>query len=301
MTHTVQETRTLRTLAKEGKLVTQLGTQIHAGDNYRKVVSAVQSGVIGTVKQVHVFFGGHPKVFKSAKPTEPPKQLAYDLWLGPVESTPYVREQSHFDWRYWWKFGNGVLGDFGCHFMDLAFWALDLGAPKSVMSTAVKAHDGVNDVPGKQQVDYVFPGKNGGSDVALTWRHGGDKPDEVKGLQFGSGVLFIGEGGMIIADYDKFKVLPESKFAGYEPPQKIAKSIGHHKEWLQAIRTGGPTTCNFEYSGNLTEAVLLGNAALRGAPGKTLGWDAAALKFSGEGSTEAFAFLHRDYRPGWTL
>lgn len=300
MTYTVQETRTLRTMAKEGKLVTQLGTQIHAGDNYRNVVSAVQSGVIGPVKEVHVFFGGGPKVYKSAKPTEPPKALNYDLWLGPAEQTPYVREQSHFDWRYWWKFGNGVLGDFGCHFMDLAFWAMELGPPKSVMSTAEKAHDGVNDVPAKQKVKYVFAGKDG-NDVPLTWQHGGGRPKEVDGLDYGSGVLFIGSEGMIVGDYSRFKVLPESKFKDYVAPKKIAKSIGHHKEWLQAIRTGGPTTCNFDYSGNLTEAVLLGNVALRGAPGKVLAWDAGGLKFSGEGSEEANKLLHREYRSGWTL
>jgi predicted dehydrogenase len=299
LTHTVSETRRLRELAKEKNLVTQLGTQIHAGDNYRKVVAAIRSGAIGKVNKVHVYFSGRPQVFKTAAPKEPPKTLAYDLWLGPTEPCPYVPEQSHFHWRYWWKFGNGVLGDFGCHFMDLAFWALELGATKSVASTAEKDHDGVNDVPGKQKAEYVFDGKSG--DIQLTWWHGGDRPAEAKGLDFGSGVLFLGDQGMLVSDYGRYKLLPEEKFKGYQPPTMIEKSIGHHREWLKAIRTGGPTTCNFEYSGNLTEAVLLGNAAFRGAPGKTLVWDAANLKFSGDGAADANRFIQHAYRNGWSL
>jgi predicted dehydrogenase len=301
MTHTVFETRTLRNLAKEKKLVTQLGTQIHAGQNYRRVVETVQSGVLGAIKRAYVYFSGRPKAFKNAKESPPPSELAYDLWLGPVEGGPYVPSQSHFNWRYWWKYGNGVLGDFGCHYMDLAFWALDLGAPSFVASSATKDHDGVNDVPGKQQVDYVFDGKAGKSSVHLTWMHGGDRPKEAASFDFGSAVLFIGENGMLAADYGKFKLLPEDKFAGFKPSGSIPKSIGHHLEWLEAIRKGGPTTCNFDYSGNLTEAVLLGNAALRGAPGKNLAWNAEAVRFSGEGAEAANTFLHRTYRDGWTL
>ena len=298
LTHTVSETRALRMMAKEGRLVTQLGTQIHAGENYRRVVGIIQSGAIGAVKTVHVYFGGAPLVFKSATPKDPPKALAYDLWLGPLEPSPYIPEQGHFNWRYWWKFGNGVLGDFGCHFMDLAFWALELGAPKSVASTGAKNHDGVNDVPATQMVEYRVDGKFG--ETLLTWRHGSKQPAEAKGLGFGSGVLFIGEKGMLVADYGHYRLLPEEKFKDYQAPP-IVKSIGHHKEWLAAIRNGGPTTCNFEYSGNLTEAVLLGNAALRGAPGQTLAWDAVALQFSGEGASEANRIVRHEYRTGWSL
>jgi predicted dehydrogenase len=299
MTHTVSETRVLRNLAKEKKLVTQLGTQIHAGENYRNVVDIIQSGAIGKVNRVHVYFSGRPLVFPKAAPKDPPKKLHYDLWVGPLEPSPYIPEQNHFNWRYWWKFGNGVLGDFGCHYMDLAFWALGLGAPKSVASTATKDHDGVNDVPGKQQVDYVFDGKDG--DIHLTWRHGGDRPEEAAKFKFSNAVLFIGDQGMLAADYGHYKLLPEDKFSGYQVKRTIAKSIGHHKEWLNAIRTGGPTTCNFDYSGNLTEAVLLGNAAVRGAPGKTLAWDAASMKFSGDGADEANRFIQHAYRSGWSL
>jgi len=298
LTHTVSETRALRMMAKERRLVTQLGTQIHAGENYRRVVGIIQSGAIGAVKTVHVYFDGKPLVFNKATQEEPPKKLAYDLWLGPLEPSPYIREQGHFNWRYWWKFGNGVLGDFGCHYMDLAFWALELGAPKSVASTGAKDHDGVNDVPAKQMVEYRVDGKYG--ETLLTWRHGSERPVEAKGLGFGSGVLFIGEKGNLVADYGRYRLLPEDKFKDYQAPP-IVRSIGHHKEWLAAIRTGGPTTCNFEYSGNLTEAVLLGNAALRGAPGQTLAWDAAALQFSGEGASEANRIVRHTYRTGWSL
>jgi predicted dehydrogenase len=296
---TVKEVRRMREIAAEKRLVTQMGTQIHAGENYRRVVEIVRSGVLGKIERVHVYFAGRPPALKNCKPKAPPSGLAYDLWLGPASETPYIPEQGHFNWRYWWKFGNGVLGDFGCHYMDLAFWALDLGDATHVSAEGAKDHDGENDVPAKQKVDYDFPATDKRPAVALTWYHGGSKPKEAERFKMSNAVLFVGEHGMLAADYGSRHFHPADKFAGVKIEKSIPPSIGHHREWLQAIRTGGPTTCNFDYSGRLTETVLLGNAAFRGAPGQRLGWDAKTFALSG--SSDAAKYLHYEYRKGWEI
>jgi predicted dehydrogenase len=301
LTKTVKETRALRELATANKLVTQMGTQIHAGGNYRRVVEAVQSGVLGAIGRCEVFFSGRPPVFKGTAPAAPPKELAYDLWLGPIADCPYVREQSHFNWRYWWRFGNGVLGDFGCHYMDLAFWALGLEAPDALVATGAKDHDGDNDVPGKQKVVYEFPASAGAKPaVTLVWRHGGEKPDEARHFpKYSNGVLFIGEKGMLCADYGKHDFSPGDAFKDVKIERTIPDSIGHHKEWLQAIRAGGRSSCDFAYSGALTETVLLGVAAYLGAPGERLTWNAPSLLLGG--SKAAADLLSAPRRAGWDL
>ncbi|HVJ79720.1 MAG TPA: Gfo/Idh/MocA family oxidoreductase [Planctomycetia bacterium] len=300
LTKTVNETRLLRELAVANKLVTQMGTQIHAGGNYRRVVEAVQSGVLGAIGRCEVFFSGRPPVFKGTAPSAAPKGLDYDLWLGPIAECPYVKEQSHFNWRYWWRFGNGVLGDFGCHFMDLAFWALGLEAPAAITATGAKDHDGENDVPGKQKVVYEFAAKGAQPAITLVWRHGGEKPDEAKHFpKYSNGVLFIGEKGMLCADYSKHDFTPAENAKAMKIERPIPQSIGHHKEWLAAIRSGGRSTCDFSYSGALTETVLLGVAAYLGAAGERLTWDPAALTLGG--SKAASDLLSAPRRAGWEL
>jgi len=146
-----------------------------------------------------------------------------------------------------------------------------------------------------------YPGRGDLPPVTLTWYNGGGYPALVKERnvpQWSSGVLFIGSKGMLLADYGKHELLPEAQFAGFVPPAPfIPNSIGHHREWIEACKTGGPTTCNFDYSGALTEAALLCNVALR--TGRKLSWDAANLK--AVGCPEADAYIQRPYRPGWTL
>src|SRR5208283_4840183 len=146
-----------------------------------------------------------------------------------------------------------------------------------------------------------FPARGDLPPAALTWYHGGAHPDWVKEKkipQWGNAVLFVGADGMLIADYGRHQLLPEEKFKDCKPPaQTIPHSIGHHAEWIKACKTGGPTTCNFDYSGALTEAALLCNVALR--TGKKLQWDAANLKATN--CPEADHFLRQAYRPGWTL
>jgi len=143
--------------------------------------------------------------------------------------------------------------------------------------------------------------------VKLTWYDSELQPvlagnlkikDKPLGEVFKSGQLFIGTDGMLISDYNRHALLPEDTFAGFKPPApSIPKSIGHHREWIEAIKSGGTTTCNFDYSGALTEAVLLGTVAYRS--GRRIEWDAANLKV--KNAPEAQQFVHTEYRKGWTL
>lgn len=296
LTHSVYEARVLRQLNASAGVPTQMGNQIHAGANYRRVVELVRSGAIGTVERVHVWQGGGVRSFPHVKTTEVPSEVLYDLWVGPAPYRPFSDAHFHFNWRYWWDFGGGQLADFGCHFMDLPFWALELGAPTSVAAHGEKGHDGDNDCPMKLKVEYKFPGRGGMAPVNLTWYHGGWMPEGADVYKMGSAVLFEGTDGRLIADYGTHKLFmqDDKKTAPVKP--WITDSIGHHQEWLHAIRVNGSTSSNFEYGGNLTEAVLLGNVSYRA--GKPIQWNAKALKTD---SPDADAFLKRDYREGWTL
>ena len=308
LTHSVYEARVMANVARENKLVTQMGTQIHAGNNYRRVVELVQTRAIGSVEDVHVWLGanfeGPAKPTDTSQPDAPtdrapvPEGLDWDLWLGPAPYRPYSPAYAPFQWRYWWNFANGQLGDFFCHYCDLAFWALKLRHPTTVEAEGpVHPESAAKWTIAKQQ----YPARGELPPVTLTWYNGGGYPELVKERNiplWGSAVLFIGSKGMLIADYNKHQLLPEAKFVDFQRPEPfIPDSIGHHREWIEACKTGGPTTCNFDYSGALTEAALLCNVALR--TGEKLTWDAKNLK--AVGCPQADVFLRRQYRQGWTL
>jgi predicted dehydrogenase len=304
LTHTVKEARTLAELAKKNKLVTQMGTQIHAGDNYRRVVELVEKNAIGPIREVHVwanavYTGG---VFTTDKPCPP--NLDWDLFLGPAPQRPYSDGVHPFAWRKFWDYGTGSLGDFGCHYMDLVHWALKLRNPVSVSADGPPL-DAVS-TPAWNIVEYQYPARGELPAVKLTWYDSGKQPPllgilknkEGKAFDWKSGQLFVGERGMILSDYGRNVLLPEDKFADYKRPEPyIPNSIGHHEEWLKAIKTGGETTCNFDYSGALTESVLLGTVAYRS--GEKIEWDSENLKV--KNSEKAQQLVHKEYRKGWTL
>lgn len=308
LTHSVHEARVMANLANDKKLVTQMGTQIHAGTNYRRVVELVQTGAIGPVAEVHVWMGANlngPAVpTDRSQPDAPtdkpdvPADLDWDLWLGPAAYRPYSPAYAPFQWRYWWNFANGQLGDFFCHFCDLAFWALKLRHPTTVEAEGpVHPESASRWTIARQQ----YPARGELPPVALTWYNGGPYPAFMKERNipaWNSAVLFIGSKGMLISDYNRHQLLPEEKSVDFQRPAPfIPDSIGHHEEWIAACKTGGPTTCNFDYSGALTEAALLCNVALRA--GEKLTWNARALK--AVNCAKADVFIHREYRKGWTL
>jgi predicted dehydrogenase len=300
LAHSVSEARLVSRVAAECKLATQMGTQIHAGTNYRRVVELVRSGAIGPVSECHVWCdkswsGGE-------RPTgtlQPPPRVHWDLWLGPAPERPYHPDYLPKEWRRWWDFGNGTLGDMGCHYLDLAHWALRLKHPLTIEAEGPAVHP--ETTPAWLVVHYEYPSENGVAPLRVTWHDGGKRPRlvrEGKVPNWRNGVLFIGERGMLLADYDRHKLLPEAEFSGFVPPTPfIADSSGHYNEWLTACKTGCATTCNFDYAGSLSEAVLLGNVAFRA--GTKLEWDAAELQ--AKNCREAMKFVQPFSRKGWAV
>ena len=301
LTRTVSEARAVTELAIKHKRVTQIGTQIHAGNNYRRVVELVQSGAIGSVKEVHVWVGSsYGGLELPTEVTPVPEHIDYELWLGPVPYRAYSAEYVPFKWRHWWAFGGGSLADFGCHFMDLPYWALGLGHPnKAELLEGPPLHK--ESTPPWLVVRFWFPGRDTQAPVALTWYHGGRKPEFLsKELadQWGNGVYFIGDKGELMSDYGRHVLFPEAKFADFQRPEPfIPNSIGHHEEWIEACKGRGKTTCPFRYSGPLTETALLGNVAFRA--GQSLDWDPHTMKATN--CPAADEFIQHRYRLGWSL
>lgn len=301
LTHSVHEARAIARLAGRNKrLATQMGTQIHAGDNYRRVVELIQSGAIGDVREVHVWCD---RTWSGAgRPTDTPsvpRNLHWDLWLGPAPWRPYHPEYLPKNWRRWWDFGGGTLGDMACHYLDLPFWALKLHHPRTIEAHGPPVNP--ETTPAWLIVRYEFASRDDLPEVRLTWYDGGKRPELVErgeAPDWKNGVLFVGGKGMLLADYTRRMLLPETQYAGFQAPTPfIPNSVGHHREWILACKTGSPTTCNFAYASALTEIVLLGNVAYR--TGHKLEWDAALLRV--KNNRQAMNLVRTEYRQGWRL
>ncbi len=300
LTHTVEESRLIAQAAKEYGVATQLGTQIHAEENYRRVVEIVQAGTIGEIREVHVWVGG--KGWGGGElpqqTEQPPETLSWDLWLGPAPERPFAPGRYHpAQWRKWWNFGQGTLGDMACHHMDLSFWALNLRHPTRCEAEGPPVHP--ETCPVGLIVRYDFPQRDSLPPVKLTWYCDNLIPKEIAGQRVpGAGTMFVGSDGMLFADYGQYRLFPTEKFAGFKlPAPTIPRSIGHHAEWIKACKEGTPTTCNFDYSGALTESVLLGNVAYR--VGQPLEWNAQELRTTN--CPAADKYITKEYRSGWEV
>ena len=299
LTHSVHESRVIAEAAKKHGVATQLGTQIHAGNNYRRVVEIVQAGLLGDVTKVHVWVGkGWGGGERPADGQKPPEALSWDLWLGPAPKRDYAAGRYHpAQWRKWWDFGQGTLGDMGCHYVDLPFWALKLRHPTHCEAKGPEVHP--ETCPLGLTVNYKFPERDGLKPVDLTWYDGNMIPKTVEGQRVpGSGVMFVGTEANMFANYGSYRIFSHTKGAKIEPPKKsIPDSIGHHAEWIKACKEGTPTLCNFDYSGALTETILLGNVSYR--MGKALEWDAEKLEAKND--KDAAKYIRKEYRPGWEV
>lgn len=316
LTHNIREARIITEAAKAAGVATQMGTQIHAEQNYRRVVELLQSGAIGPVSEVHVWvsraWGWQSEddakmhgdiVSVRERPTEEspiPAELDWELWLGPAPYRPF--NEVYFPgpkWYRWWDWGSGTMSDLGSHYNDLPFWALDLDAPRAVEAAGPPAHPDL--APASMSATYEYGPRGDRPALKLTWYQGTMKPailQESKIPQWKDGHLFIGSKGMLLSNYQNHVLLPENDFKDFQPPPKsIPDSLGHHAEWLLACQTGAPTTCHFGYSGPLTEANHLGNVAYRA--GKRIEWDPKTLKIPN--APDAERFVGREYRSGWSL
>ncbi len=303
LAHSVFETRMLTQAARDHKVATQMGNAGHAADGYRDLVEWIQAGVIGQVSEIHCWTDRPIWPQGLTRPTDAPAVPAYldwDLWLGPAPERPFNPCYQPSIWRGWWDFGTGALGDMGCHILDAPYWALKLGYPISVEAES----SGVNDetAPKWSIVRYAFAARGNLPAVRLTWYDGGKlPPPEVMELVPGkkNGSLLIGDKGKIfIAIGESPRLVPEAAMKDFKPPEKtLPRSSGHYKEWIEACKGGSPAGANFDYSGPLTEVVLLGNVALRA--GKKIQWDPQGMKVTEP--TAAAKFVQREYRKGWVL
>jgi predicted dehydrogenase len=312
LSHDVWEARLMRETAKEKKVATQCGNQGTASGNMRKAVEWIRAGALGDVKEIHVWtnrpiWPQSPGVKDRPKEGKPvPEWLDWDLFLGPAKDRPYHDAYHPFKWRGWWDFGTGALGDMACHTANLPFMAAKLGAPTSVEAQSEAPNP--ETYPGWAQIVYEFPARESLPPLKLVWYEGkregkkllppeehfhGKKPSD-------SGSIVVGSKGTMYSsdDYGNNTVwFPEEQFKDFKAEPTLPRSPGHHQEWINACKGGPPALSNFEYSGPLTEFILLGNVGIK--LGKKFQWDAAALKATD--APEADPWIRWERRKGWEL
>jgi predicted dehydrogenase len=292
----IGEGRAMADAAAKHKRVTQMGNLIHAGENYRRVVEIVRSGALGPIFKANVWMTDHRQRLGNPSDSAPPAGLDYDFWLGPAPKRAYNPNRSHFTWRYYWDYGGGVLCDFVCHIVDLVHWAMDVDAPATVAATGGRFVSADNaETPDTLEVIYHYP-KPGGPGFTMVWTQTDRSAYGPEGKHLG--IMFLGTKGTLVADYNSFKILPEKDQHIEEPPKTLPRSVGHHREWLDAIKSRGTTTCHFEYGHRLSSVGHLGNMALW--TGESLAWDARAEKVTNH--PEANRHLWRaEYRAPWSI
>jgi hypothetical protein len=306
MTHSVYEARKLTEAARKYKVVTQMGNQ-------------------GPVREVHAWTNRPvwPQGVEVDRPADTPPipdTLDWDLWLGPAQYRPYHPTYLPESWRAWWDFGTGSLGDLGCHILDAAFWALKMKYPESVEGNISTYWCGFweytepknENYPRSTIVRYKFPAREDMPPATLTWWDGGLMPPRPEELEEGrrmgdedGGLLFIGDKGKLMAGcYGKSpRLIPETKMQEYQIPapsiERILDGIsGHERDWVRACKGGKPASSNFDFSGPLSEMVLMGNLAVR-FPNRRLLWDGINMQVTN--NIEANAYVKRQYREGWSL
>jgi predicted dehydrogenase len=306
MAHSIHEVHMLTAMARKKKLVTQMGIQIHSNREYKTAVQLIQGGAIGKIKEVHSF---SEKKWGDTDPlpgrTDPvPATLNWDHWIGVAQPRPFILDVYHpVNWRKRIDFGTATFGDMGCHILDPVFGALGLAAPLSVRSEGA--------APNGQSwalhsvIHYVFPGTSvtEGKTVPITWYDGDARPpQEIQELIAprklpGQGSLFIGAKGVMLLPHIAMPLLlPEDRFKDFPMPPN--ESVNHYHQFVEAVMGNGQTTTSFDYSGPLTEAVLLGPLSTR-FPKTTLEWNSAKLKFTN--SPEANHYVRTKYREGWRV
>ena len=305
LTQTIYEARQLARVAKEKKLVSQMGIQIHSAAEHRTVVATIQSGAIGKVKEVHSWSGkgwGDPKP-RPDRHDPVPEGFNWDYWLGVAAERSFLGDGYYHpgNWRKRLDFGTGTFGDMGCHILDPVYGSMALTAPKSIRSE-IKEAPNADNWSLNVHVKYTFPGTKYTTDtLALHWYNGNERPSaEVQALLEGrklndQGSIYIGTEGVMYSPYIAMPILlPAAKFKDHELPRQ--KGANHYLQFVEACRGNGETSAPFAYSGPLTETVLLGCLATR-FPMKTLEWDPAKLTITNEDS--ANKLVRRRYRKGW--
>ncbi len=323
MGHSIFDVRRMTEVARETKVVTQMGNQGHAGEGLRLYWEYIHAGAIGTVKEIHVWTdragtpqrAWWPQGIGRPQGSEPvPEALDWDLWIGPARWRPYAKfsdgkggmaTYAPFNWRGWYDFGCGAIGDMAVHNADPAFFALDLDAPTAVEAETSEVND--ETYPVWNIIRYEFPAKGDRPAVKMTWYDGAKLPPQPKDLEPGrslgaNGILFVGDKGSLMGPSHAGipMLIPESKRKETpRPPKSLPRSPGHYKEWIDACKAGKPEDAKsgFWYAGPFTEALLVGNLAVRLK--KRVEWDSKALR--SPNCPEADNLIASFYRVGYSI
>lgn len=299
LAHNVWEVRQLTELAREQGVATQLGVQRHTIENVHRVVETIQAGAIGNVSEVYSWVSSQRGMPNEPGGMNPPESVKWDLWVGPARMREYHKSICPYGWRFWWDYGTGEMGNWGCHILDIPYWALGLKYPTRVWAEGPEVDR--KRTPKQMSTHFDFPETDGRPAVTLHWSQDKEGPAilKQKGLDHsGNNTLFIGEKGMLICGFGQRKLILDESVESPEVEQTIEKSPGFYREWIDAIKGGPAPTCNFDYSGPMTETVLLGNLAYR-AGGQAFDWDAENLLVA---DNERAQMMIKDrYRKGWRV
>jgi predicted dehydrogenase len=325
MTRTIYETRAITKAARERKVATQMSVQSCASDPACRTAEWVQSGVIGQVREAHVWSDRPiwPQwLARPAKSAPVPRKLDWDLWLGPAPQRPYHPIYHPFNFRGWVDFGTGALGDMALHSFHVVFTALKLTRPSNVEASntvvMLPALHGDSDknwtrsrkaqypetFPHSSIVSWDFPARDGLPPVRLNWYDGGLKPPRPQGLDASEpwgdeGLMFVGDKGVLLSGFTGGpRLVTAAQKAAFNPPPKtFPRSLGHYQEWISASKGGPPANCNFEFASLIAETALLGVIAQR--TGKFLVWDAENMRIPNDAA--ANELISSEYRRGWSL
>lgn len=292
LSYDIKEGQVMLKNLKRYNRIFQLGTQIHAGDNYHRVVEIIKSGTIGNVHTVRLWKTGFPPVLQAVQPaTPPPPTLDWDMWLGPAPYTDYIPARCHFTYRYFLDYSGGVFADFWCHIADIVFWALDPKGLKSVEARGEAPTEGIGDAPKWIDVDYEFDG------LKIFWTH---EPPNVPGASDrGIGAWFEGDKGTLLCDYETKEIIINGQTLTDIPevPQTIKRSPGHQQNFVDAVKSRTQPESNLDYARKMTLPMHLGLISYRLK--RKLEWDSEKEKFLHD--KEANGYLHREYRKKWDL
>jgi predicted dehydrogenase len=306
-------------VARAQKVVTQMGNQGHSSESIRLFCEWIWDGAIGNVHTIHAGCSiqntGMARLAEIQNRVPVPSTLNWDLWLGPAAGRPYHPAYLHESWRGWVPFGDGTIGDWMCHVVDPVFWALELGAPSTVVAQ-VKDYDpkAQGDVyPKGEIVTFEFPaketahGKRG--PVKLVWHTGTERIPrppmlEADRTSVDTGAVVYGDKGAIMYGSHGaggVRIIPEVRMKEYKQPQRIIPRVahgGHEQDWARAIKAGTPAGSDFSYGGPLTEIALLGVIAIK-MTGTKLEWDPQKMQFAN--NREANALVDPPIRAGWSF
>jgi len=290
LSHNLREGQAMLANGRRYRRVFQLGTQIHAGDNYHRVVELVRSGVLGKIHTVRIWKNGGTGDVGYPAATDPPPELDYDMWLGPARWLPYIPQRCHYNFRFYWEFSGGTYADFWCHIADIFFWAMNPGQPRTIEARG-ESPTGIADTPAWIDVDYEF------RDVKVLWTT--NTPDVPGAAGKGIGCQFEGENGSLVCDYGSRVIFLGGKQMDDLPdvPVTLPRSPGHQRNFVDCVKSRELTESNLAYVREMTIPMHLGCISFRLK--RKLTWDAAKEQVVGDDA--ANALLSRPYRAPWYL